>query len=320
MPFPGRGHCLHTHLGAPVSPITTPKTARLILIAVMMLCLCIVSAATTGRAHAEKVTLGSFNLENFFDVWDDPYTQDGDPKPAPKIKPMGLAVANMDADILGVCEVENGHVLQRLVDDHAPHANYQHIFTQPTNSNRGIHLGFMSRFPVESVTSYRFNTLKLPNDSREWTIARDLLHATFRVGEHRLHVFMAHFKSKRDSRGDKQSASWRLAEAVFTRKIVDDLLQADPQAMIAVMGDLNDTLESPTLRALLADARLIDAHHDKPKTMATYLREPYRSKIDYILVSPALAKHQTASGIVTDPKMLKGSDHAPITASFDLPD
>ena len=270
-------------------------------------------------ATAQEVTIGAFNLENLFDVWDDPYTSDGDPKPAPKLAPLGQAISAIDADILGVCEVENTASLERVISEHAPDAGFKHIFTQPTNSGRGIQLGLMSRYPVEKVTSYRFNTLSLPGDRRQWKLARDLLHATVRVGEHELHLFMAHFKSKRSSNGDPQSAAWRLAEATFARSVIDDLLAQNPQALIAFMGDLNDTANSQTLKALTGRDGLIDSHRGDLARIPTYLRKPYRDRIDFILMSPALAKHQTGADTLRDPKKLKGSDHAPVTARFKLP-
>ena len=50
----------------------------------------------------------------------------------------------------------------------------------------------------------------------------------------------------------------------------------------------------------------------------TYLREPYRSQIDYILVSPALRERLVPGSayVLSDDKLLAGSDHAPVSATF----
>jgi endonuclease/exonuclease/phosphatase family metal-dependent hydrolase len=147
------------------------------------------------------------------------------------------------------------------------------------------------------------------------------------VDQRTLSVFIVHFKSKRTvDDDDPQSAKWRLAEALAVRRIVEQRLAEDPDAWIAVVGDFNDTPESRPIKALTepVDDRgvlvdLIGRETDTPPV--TYLRSPYRSQIDYIMVTPGLAACYVAGSarVINQPNMMQASDHTPIVASFDLP-
>ncbi len=97
-----------------------------------------------------------------------------------------------------------------------------------------------------------------------------------------------------------------------------------------MMGDFNDTPGSPTLEALLdgptgaapkPPAGLFDLHAGLPADeRITYLKVPYRDTIDYILASSALKERMVldSARVIQDGSLLGGSDHAPVTAKFDL--
>lgn len=272
-----------------------------------------------------RVTVAAYNLENFFDVYDDPYTDDEDTavKPRPEIEALARAIRALDADVIAVSEVENGQVLRAMARTFLSDMGYEYVTVGATNSGRGINLGLISRLPIERVASYRFRELTLPGHEQTWQFARDLMHVTLDLpgGERPLELFIAHFKSKRDSAGDPDSADWRLAEATAARALIDDLLADDPQALVALAGDLNDTPDSPTLARLLQGDVLHDAHAALPaEQRITYLRPLYRSMIDYVLVSPALAATIVPGSprVLDDAALLEGSDHAPIAVTFDL--
>ncbi len=285
-------------------------------------------ARAQNDTKSVQFTLASVNVENLFDIYDDPYTEDetSHPKSRAGMAALGESIRQLDADFIGIQEIEREGILRRFITWYLPESTYTRTWVNRHPGRRGINVGFMSRAAVESWTVYRYKTLDVPDDDRTWTFARDLLAAHVRPdGGPTIHVLIAHFKSKRDSKNDPQSRHWRLAEARGVREIVLDFRERDPQAMYALIGDLNDTPESATITTLLepgADGEpvLIDAHADVPADeRVTYLREPYRSTIDYILVSPALAEHIVpGSAKVTDMELI-GSDHAPLSVTFDLP-
>ncbi len=290
---------------------------------------------------SRQLNIASYNLLNLFDVFDDPYTRDEQTriKPHQEIGAVAKTLLSLNADVIALQEVENEHLLKAMALDFMPDAGYDYIATSKTNSGRGMRVGVMSRLPVLSVTSYQFAPLTLPGQQKTWHFARDLMHVRIQVphaqatsaqlkkvsqgSDHRiLNVLVVHFKSRRGSKGDPKSAHWRLAEAMMTRKVVEEILQKDPNAWVVLLGDFNDTPQNPPLKHLLGKPVLLhDMHrHLKPSDRITYLRPPYRSTIDFILASPALARRiiMPRTFVLQDKAMLVGSDHAPVFASFQL--
>jgi len=216
-----------------------------------------------------------------------------------------------------------------MVKEFLPEAGYRHIAVGPGNDTRGIAVGVISRVSIDSVTTYHHRTLTLPGEEKTWQFARSLIEVKLRLaGDRTLSVFVVHLKSKRDSEGDRQSAKWRLAEAMEIARELRARRAKDPEAWYLVAGDFNDLPGSPPLAALVGDgegkpAVLVDVHAKMdPEKRITYLREPYRNNgpIDFILASPALARRVVAGSatVISDGKLLEGSDHAPVMVTFDV--
>lgn len=281
-------------------------------------------ADATGRTHTVHVKLAAQNMENFFDSFDDAYTWDEDawPKPRRQTEPLGNHLKAMDPDFIACEEIENVGILTRFRDWNFPEAGYDYIWTNYMQGQRGINNGFISRIPVGAIMLRKFTTLTLPGESKKWFYARDMISVVLEpASDVSMTVYVAHLKSKRDSEGDPHSDKWRLAEATGLARLVRQQMDADPGAYIVVTGDLNDTPDSAPIKTLLS-AGLIDPHASIPaEDRITYLRKPYRSNIDYMLVSPALAKHIApgSAAIVGKTTEETGSDHAAVTVSFDLP-
>lgn len=300
--------------------------------AVLARCVCavgvlLIAVTAVAQDAPARLKIAAYNVENLFDVFDNPYTEDEgtEVKPRHEIEAIARTLRAIDADVVGMVEIENEPVLRAMVREMLADRGYDYVAVVPGNDGRGINLGVVSRFPILSLTSHRFIDLTLPDDDRTWRFARDLLQVTLQVTpQQRLTLFVVHFKSRHDSPDDPMSARWRLAEQTAAARIIADLLRDDPQAWIAMVGDFNDTPETPGL-VLLTQGRdgdpplLQDTHADlPPDDRITYLREPYRSTIDYILVSPALADRLASSGVVPESELEDASDHAPIWATFSL--
>jgi endonuclease/exonuclease/phosphatase family metal-dependent hydrolase len=296
-------------------------------------------AATSGLSRDEpartatptQITIAALNVENFFDEHNDPYTDDQgtDPKTPREMAVLGEVVGKVNADFVGLVEVETEGVVRQFAERYLPDAGYEQVYVAHRDYGRGINNGAVSRVPIQTVTNYRFRKLTVPGSDQTWQFARDVV--AFDIEPKpgvTMRIFVVHFKSKRDSTGDRQSAKWRLSEALEVRRIVDKQLASEPGALIAVIGDFNDTPDSKTLEALLApgpDGKpvLVDAHAglDKPQRV-TYLREPYRSAIDYMLLSPSMAALVVpgSAKVMNDESLLDATDHAAVMATFRLPD
>lgn len=287
----------------------------------------------TQNAHGQntvKFKLAAHNVENFFDVYDDPYTLDEAMriKSRKAIDQLGEAWKKMDADFIGIEELENEGILAKFRGWHFEGAGYDYLWCNQLRGTRGINVGFMSRIPTGEIRVRKFQRLTLPGEEHKWTYARDLVSVEIKpASDVSIEVFILHLKSKRDSEGDEKSAHWRLAEATRLRQIIDERLAAKPDALIAVIGDFNDTPDSVTIKTLLAPPSatpdkpsLIDAHAGLPPEAITFLKNPYKSKIDYIMLSPALAKcavKGTAAVVGADAPT--GSDHAPVAVELEIP-
>lgn len=311
------------------------RSASIILWLLMAL---IISLPSLAIAQSSKLTLAAYNTQWLLDVFDDPYTSDEGIKPKPREELVALAKAlrAVNADVVGLSELENEGVLKAFVAELLPDMGYQYVAAQPTNSDRGQNLGILSRYPIEKLISYRLSPVlqehSIPGEPLSTkNMARDLCHAQIRgPGNRLLHVMVVHFKSKNDRAGDPQSEQWRTAEARFTRQQISNILADDPQALIAVMGDFNDLPDSKPINILLdrhnkLPKLLLDAHRDMPmEQRITYLKKPYRNAgpIDYILLSPALDKFRQPSSakVLDDPTLLAGSDHAPVYVTLDFKD
>ena len=273
----------------------------------------------------------SGNGEYLYDVFDDPYTEDeGTPvKPRWEIERVAALIRKIDADVVVITEVENEGVLRAMVHEMLPCEGYGHVAVMPTNSRRGGNLGLISRRPIVSLTSHRFVDLSAEADPAARRFARDLLRVRLRVTKDRvLDLYLAHFKSQRNRPGDARSRRWRLAEAKETRRIIDGYRRRVEWDWTLLLGDLNDTPESPVLAAIRSPRSgepepLIDLHAHLPaEDRVTYLSRKHHDTLDYILASPALALRVIPdSARVSDaPALLSGSDHAPVVATFELGD
>jgi endonuclease/exonuclease/phosphatase family metal-dependent hydrolase len=288
---------------------------------------------TVCPAHAQeapRLRIATYNIENTFDVFDDPYTRDEgtDVKLRWEVEAIAGAMRELDADIIGFQEVENEAVLQAIVDEYLADMGYKYVTVPLTNDGRGIKLGLISRLPVLSVTSYRWQTLEHPDADRTWRFARDLFHARVQARDGQvINVFVVHLKSKGSRDGDPQSVMWRTSEAIRIRQIVGDLVGNNPDELVVLMGDFNSKPGEPAISALLTpDAAglplLSDCHISIPmEDRTTYPSERFpNSVIDFIFTSPAMSARLVpgSATIFSDAELTKGSDHLPLVAEFNM--
>lgn len=298
-------------------------------------CVLLLILALADRTHADTrpkpthnpFTVATYNVQNMFDTFDDPYTLDEErPTKSPKkIKQITKVIRQLNADMVALQEVENEGLLRRVIDEFLGDMRYRYVVVQPTNSRYGLNLGLISRKPILRVTSHRLLDLPIPKRRR---FARDLMHAQIQVTNKKtLELFVAHFKSRYDSTGDPRSNRWRLAEALATHRITRQTLADNPTTAWGLMiGDLNAIPGSPTLECLLqpwpgGEPMWVDMHANLADSRrVTFLHKPYRGTVDYILASGGLAKRAVPNSarVLTDRTLLAGSDHAPVVVTFDL--
>jgi len=282
--------------------------------------------APPGRVSAPEssvVTVASYNILNLFDDVDDPYHNDDatPPKSRKQLEQIAEEIREIDADVLALQEVETRGYLRRFVDVFLPDMGYSEIVHLEGNDLRGIDVCLLSRFPIGKVTSHRH--LSFPDDkgtTRRFN--RDLLRVQIVPDNARsFEVWVVHLKSSYD--GKAYAEPIRIAEARMVRRLLDDRLEDDPSARILVCGDFNDTRDSRALKTIIGTGThaLRAFSDDIPEPMqVTYNKKPYRSMIDFILASPAMAGRFVSGSYVIRPGTVAttGSDHNPVIAKFRL--
>ena len=138
-----------------------------------------------------------------------------------------------------------------------------------------------------------------PLDSTAWEATRKPLAAEFEWRGEKLFVIANHFSSKggdeplmgRWQPPNRSSEAKRHLQAASVNEFVQELLNVDPDANIAVVGDINDFEFSETVDILTdGGADLADLiQYLKPSKRYTYVFEGNSQVLDHILVGPSLA-------------------------------
>jgi endonuclease/exonuclease/phosphatase family metal-dependent hydrolase len=198
---------------------------------------------------------------------------------------------------------------------------YKDVVLFEGNDARGIDVGLISRIPVGDVRSHRH--LRFPgHDGRTSRFQRDVLSVMLEPdGAEPLEVWVLHLKS--NSGGRETAEPIRLAEAQEVRRLLDRVLAENAAARILVMGDFNDTPETATLKTIIGQGSvaLWSAGSDlSDRSLVSYNKGDFRSVIDYILCSPAMAEHYVKGSFQIPQGSVDttGSDHNPVTATFRL--
>lgn len=267
------------------------------------------------------LSIATFNVRLFFDpVCDSGKCGPGDFEEVPtpsqfefKADTIVEGIVGMQADVVILQEVETRTCLdaltQRLGDA------YPTAILAESGYAASIDVAVLARFPLVEVRRHADVPLQRPSGGLTW-FSREFLEVHLDAEGHRLIVFAAHFKSKVDDDPER-----RLAEATRAREIIDAAAAANPDALIVLGGDLNDTPGSPPLQALLADGAMTRVAEELVPDDWTYSYQGARQAIDHLLVSTVAigGQHHPGSTQVFrggSGAGYGGSDHSALRASF----
>lgn len=210
----------------------------------------------------QNYVVGFYNLENLFDIYDDPakndeeFLPDGknkwtDAKYQKKLSNMASVIKAMaDANgrfhtILGVSEIENRLVLEDLVSQPAvAEANYQIVHYDGPDA-RGVDVALLYRpdqftyLDSESIP-FDFNSddieFSMSGTLQETFKTRDILMVHGLIGGEHFAFYVAHLPSRIGGKGaDLRS---RGAEIMYGHAM--KMMEKYPGIKIACMGDMND--------------------------------------------------------------------------------
>ena len=197
----------------------------------------------------EPLVVAYWNVENLFDTVDDPETNDeefslGGRKNVTqeiydlKIKHTAEVLADLDADILGLSEVEHSWVLEDVNQAYLDR-DYK-IIEYESPDKRGIDNALIydpKRFKVIA-------SRPIPNTLPRGDKTRDILYVKGEYAGEMLHLFVNHWPSNYGGR--EKAIPKRAATAQLVVKQVSAILQSNAAAEIIVLGDCNIHVDKET--------------------------------------------------------------------------
>ena len=225
----------------------------------LMLCVALFVVAS-AIAQEKPYTVVFYNLENLFDIYDDPETHDEEftpqgtkqwneikyQKKLSNMERVLFDIAAIQKDypiVIGVSEIENRSVLEDLISQpKLKGANYR-ICHYDSPDARGVDVAFLYRadvFKLEGSENIKLVVEELP-DFR----TRDLVTMWGTIDGEPFYFLVSHWPSRL---GGKEASQFkRDACAKQIREIKDSLLANNPATKVIVMGDFNDDATDASL-------------------------------------------------------------------------
>lgn len=281
-----------------------------------------------------EIKIGTYNVNNLFDRFDDPYKWSDDtwnprntePKSLDDIYQLGQRIREDKPDIMAFQEVEGKGVLYEFnVVQLGRH--FRDLAVVPGNDMRGIEVALGSTYPLGQVVSYQFIR---DRETGHKLFSRDLLEVEILDPDSytRLFtIFITHLKSKfidpstPTAKRDEEHAQndrrrWKQAAAVA--QIVRARFP-NPNDFYVIAGDLNDTPGSVPLSPLLRNPNLpvfdVLSSLPNPDDRWTYHWKTGNewNQIDYILLSGGMRERVVPGSVhVVQERFTGGSDHRPV--------
>lgn len=187
-----------------------------------------------------------YNVENLFDTQDDTTKNDNEFLPQSKKKwtnrkwrmkntkiAQVITAANYP-DVIGLCEVENRLVLEKLINSNLLWKKNYRIIHIESKDKRGIDVALLYKEDKLNLISFKSNPIHLQGKRA----TRDILNATFIFNKDTFSFFVNHWPSRYG--GKKKSIPKRLKASDQLRFLVDSVKQNFPSHKIISMGDYND--------------------------------------------------------------------------------
>ena len=247
------------------------KKILIIIAALLLLC----AGADAQNAGKKNYVIGFYNLENLFDIYNDPVKNDEEFLPEgknkwteakyqKKLQNMAKVIRSMKEEngvwhaLLGVSEIENRLVLEDLVwDEQIREANYQ-IVHYDGPDRRGVDVALLYNPKVftfiesESIPfTFEGSSIDfvMTKEQQDYFKTRDILmvHGTI-DGEH-FAVYVAHLPSRAGGKKGGNQLRDRGGEIMYNHAMQ---MQAKyPGIKIICMGDMNDNPTDPSMAEYL---------------------------------------------------------------------
>ncbi|UJH68953.1 endonuclease/exonuclease/phosphatase family protein [Allomuricauda sp. SCSIO 65647] len=270
-------------------------------------------------------TIAFYNLENFFDTVNDPYTLDDDFTPAgfkkwtpqrfkKKAKKLARAIAKIGVEetqkppvLIGIAEVENKNVIEYLLAQKPlSEIAYDYVhFDSP--DERGIDTALLYHKDHFEVLQAEMIPLIIDNLNGDRDLTRDILYVKGQLHAEEVHIFVNHWPSRRDGAEETQYKRIKAAEEIMgkMKKI------ADKEANLIVMGDFNDDPNAKSIEMLMKTGKFINPWRKllSPVSGSANYKGVW-SLFDQILLSHSFLNHEPNThsfqkAAIFSPRLLK---------------
>jgi hypothetical protein len=257
---------------------------KLLLSSISLLCFCV---SFSQNKQYKIHTVAFYNLENLFDIYDDPNKMD-EISPileissgrnsiylqklknlSKVISEIGKTKTNTTPTFIGVAEVENKKVLEDLITTPLLATSNYGIIHYDSPDQRGIDVGFIYKKNKFIPISHQPYELKLWSTEGYRVHTRDQLLVSGYLENELIHIIVNHWPSRRG--GEKKSRPLREKAALLTKRISDSIFETDPNSKILIMGDFNDDPTNTSFKKILLTKR----HKTYLKTATLY--NPYEN-------------------------------------------
>lgn len=266
-------------------------------------------------AQDQKFAVVFYNTENLFDWKDDPLTEDDEFTPEgdrhwtyskfqQKIDNTAKVILNAAEwdvpTVIGLCEIENRDVLERLTNTTVLKNVPFKIIHKESPDPRGIDVAMLYNSKVFYPLSYDYVPFSEADGSTRKT--REILYVSGIVAEQdTIHLFMNHWPSRYS--GLLETRALRNRAADILRQRVDSVLKINPAAKIVIMGDFNDqpsdeSLEKHLVSRMKAGSLVNLSTEWMNADIGTLKYQSQWFVFDQIIISSGLLK--TDAGIYTE--------------------
>jgi endonuclease/exonuclease/phosphatase family metal-dependent hydrolase len=281
---------------------------------------------------ADTFRVATYNVENYLIQ---PTESRPQPKSAASKAKVRESIRALNPDVLTLEEIGSLDALMELraslKADGLDFPYWEFVGGEDTN----IHVAVLSKLPIVARRPHTNETYLL--DGRRFHVSRGFAEVDIRAApDFTFTLIAAHLKSRRPV-PEADEAEERFQEAKILRGIVNKDFAATPNAKLIVLGDFNDVKDSDAIKEIigrgrfrLTDTRPAERNGNNapaensffdPRAVTWtqyYGKEDVYSRMDYILLSPGLARDWVRSGtyVLALPNWGIASDHRPIVATF----
>jgi hypothetical protein len=246
------------------------QTGKKIMLKKKMLLIIFLYLTTCGfqnQLNAMQV-VAFYNCENFYDTTNQIIVNDEEFLPnsakgysasryAQKTAQLGKVIFGLGQlgnkeglALLGVAEIENQYVLEKVIQSNAIRKyQYQYIHFN-SKDPRGIDVALIYQPRFFKPYQYKTYSLKDANHFQDYA-TRDILLVKGQLQQQWVYILVNHWPSRRG--GSSLAKKNRIWAATTCKRIMDSIQKVDQNAYWIVMGDFNDNPTNKSLRTLDLD-------------------------------------------------------------------